>query len=122
MADGQSEGEPSAQATPQPHLTIAKGFPPHGFEVLFADRISSISVAGGVVRIYFVRQDAEISGESQFRNTPVVQLIMPIESFAAATISFSKTLQEYVEKGILSKDHLNQIEAMVGAVTSKFTK
>lgn len=93
---------------------IDPGHPDRNFPVVFVDGITGISWGTGVVKFYFFRTDPEFHAAHGPINNPVVQMVMPIDSFIAVSVFFRKAIETLKENNVISQAQIDLAEAAWG--------
>ena len=87
---------------------IPETYADHDLPVISADLILSLFNVGGLVKVSFGRLEPEIFGRPMDplkpKVTPVLQLVLPLQCFAATAIFFQDQLKEFIAAGFLPAD------------------
>jgi hypothetical protein len=103
------EGQKMTETTPP----ITGLYPPWNFPTIFADNIATLTRGSGIVRFYFARLDPASGGNAQPIASPVCQVVMPKEGFAAMTLFFQQQLETMIQNKDVTTEFVEQIKAMV---------
>jgi hypothetical protein len=71
--------------------------------VIFVDGVMQQSTGPGTARFFLYRIDADPLDPSKFRNTPVIQIVMPAVGFADMVAFFEHRILAMVKRGDLSE-------------------
>ncbi len=98
----------------------ASGYPPLNFPTVYAEYVPFITLGSTVVKFYFMRADAPLIpnvGEDVPTNTPVCQVVMPLDSFVHTAVYFSAYLENLIASGIVQKEVVESMRAVFPAPT-----
>lgn len=87
-------------------------FPSPTTEVLFADGVWSLTNSPSVVKYYLVRLDPSFAGDGKVQANPIAQIVMPIDGFVNMFAFFEAQLQNLVNGGVVSHEHLERARAV----------
>lgn len=90
---------------------MSDNFPNVHFPTVFADGVATVSNSRSVVKFYLYRHDPSFVADGTSYPTPMAQVIMPIEGFAAATLFFEKQLNSYIAQGIITEQRIAEMRA-----------
>jgi len=93
----------------EPALPVPPGtFPPHNFPVAFADGVLSIANSPANVKFYLFRFEPEFAGGGKTQMQPFVQVVMPMDNFAATFAFFEAAVQRFISQGYLTQARLEE--------------
>lgn len=117
------ESETVTAAAMAPPTGLPDNMPPINLPTVYAEFISSIYIAGGVVKFYLTRIDSPViiveQADVAQRLTPICQVIMPIEGVVNTSVFLSHYVENLVKSGTITQERVDAIRDAFTALTPK---
>jgi hypothetical protein len=99
------------------------GYPPLGFPTIFAEFVPTIILGPAVVKFYLMRADApfmpgEADGGGTSKQTPVCQIVMPLENFVNTAVFFDRYLQNLISQNIVPQEFVDNLRGSLKTAQS----
>ena len=96
------QAAPPPQAPTIPQVKIVPDIP-----VIFADGVSSQSYGFGVSKMYFMRYDPDPRAQNAPTETPVCQLVMPVQTFVTSVAFLEHRLKQMVADKAVTQEQID---------------
>jgi hypothetical protein len=94
----------------------ALDFPPVNFPTIFADGVQNLAHSPTVVKFYLMRFDPAFKDSNRSQLTPVIQVVMPVDSFAQTALFFQRALENLIHQNIISQLQIEEIRRDVSNI------
>jgi hypothetical protein len=91
-------------------------YPGPNFPVVFADAVMNVAHSPANVKFYLGRYDPDIRGSSESKLLPFMQVVMPIDGFAAAYAFFESRIKVFVASGLITQARVEELRKISGQV------
>lgn len=89
-------------------------FPSDGAPTIFADGVANIAQSGEVAKFYLLRTDPSTNTPNDAKTQVVGQVVMAMSGFLDAASFFESAVRGYVERGVVSRERVNEARAQYG--------
>ena len=93
---------------------VVPQFPPEAMPTIFADGVANVAQSGEVAKFYLLRTDPSINTPNDNRPQVVGQVVMSMSGFLDAAAFFEAIVKNYVEKGIVSREKVDEARTQAG--------
>ena len=93
---------------------VVPQFPSEAMPTIFADGVANVAQSGEVAKFYLVRTDPSVNTPNDNRPQVVGQIVMSMSGFLDAVAFFEAIVKGYLEKGIVSREKVDEARAQAG--------
>jgi hypothetical protein len=84
-------------------------YPGVNLPVVFADGVLSAAWDRGVVKFYFGRNDPDLRASNPGKDTPVMQIVMPVAGFVTMSLFFDRIVSRLVDQKHITPEDLEKL-------------